>query len=214
VGAEGGARADPASLTDRLLQGLGCEGIAACDEFLTPVELKDLIECAHTRRERGDFLEARIGSGRELRHRPDIRGDSICWLAEPLLAPERGILERLERIRIALNRSAYLGLSELEAHYAWYPPGAGYAPHVDQLRGGRHRRVSLIVYLNEDWRCPDDGGLLRCVADDGGDRLIAPVGGRLVAFMTEGREHEVRSTRRARLSITAWFLGCQGSMLR
>jgi SM-20-related protein len=33
------------------------------------------------------------------------------------------------------------------------------------------------------------------------------VAGRLAAFLTAGREHEVMPTRRDRLSLTGWFRG-------
>ena len=73
---------------------------------------------------------------------------------------ERLLLEELEQLRLELNREAFLGLFELELHYAWYPPGAGYARHVDQPRGGTQRQVSLVLYLNAEWQ-PLAGGALR-----------------------------------------------------
>ena len=189
---------------------LGVEGIAVRDRFLTALEVRELAHCAHRRRERGEFAGARIGSGRGLQRREDIRGDSTCWLIEPLLAPERELLVALEELRLQLNREAYLGLFELELHYAVYPPGAGYARHVDRPRGdnptGDQRRVSLVLYLNEQWS-PADGGHLRVFTDEERYRDIAPVGGRLVLFLTERREHAVMPTRRPRLSLTGWFRG-------
>jgi SM-20-related protein len=122
-------------------------------------------------------------------------------------------LALLEKMRRNLNRSLFLGLYELEQHYAFYPAGAGYARHVDQPRGRRARRLSSIVYLNEDWR-ESDGGVLRCLTDCGEFREIEPVGARLVLFLSEGREHEVLRTSRQRLSIAGWFLGRQEQGLR
>ena len=57
-------------------------------------------------------------------------------------------------------RARILGLLDLEIHYAWYPPGAAYARHVDRPHGRSARRVSLALYLNER-RSPADGGALR-----------------------------------------------------
>jgi SM-20-related protein len=119
----------------------------------------------------------------------------------------------LEATGRGLNRGLYLGLHEIELHYACYPPGAGYARHIDQPHGHAARRLSSIVYLTEDWR-EADGGLLRCSADRGGFREIEPRAGRLVLFLTEGREHEVLRTSRERLSITGWFLGRPEHALR
>jgi SM-20-related protein len=165
---------------------LSCNGIAVRDQFLTQCQVNELIRCARVRRERGDFVPARIGAqGRALR-RADIRGDSICWLAEPLLAPERRLLGALEQVRLILNREAFLGLFELEMHYAWYPPGAGYARHIDQPRSSGQRRVSLVLYLNRRWGMRD-GGELRIVDDLGCERRIEPAAGRLAVFLTAGR---------------------------
>lgn len=185
---------------------LACNGIAVRDHFLTQSQVNALIRCAHARRERGDFAPARIGAQRRALRRAQIRGDSICWLAEPLLPPERALLGVLEQLRLVLNREAFLGLFELEMHYAWYPPGACYARHIDQPRGSVQRRVSLALYLNPCWGACD-GGELKIVDDLGRDRHIEPTAGRLAVFLTAGREHEVMPTRHHRLSLTGWFRG-------
>lgn len=180
------------------------DGVSVRDEFLTPSEIRALAQCAQLRRRRGGFAAARIGGERSLQRREEIRGDSICWITAPLMPAERGLLERLERLRLQLNAEAYLGLFDLELHHAWYPPGAGYARHVDQPHGRAQRRVSLVLYLNQDWT-PAVGGELRIFHAAGGHRDIEPVGGRLVCFLTPGREHAVLSTQRDRLSICGWF---------
>jgi SM-20-related protein len=181
-------------------------GIAVRERFLTPRQVRALVRCARARQERGDFVPARIGANRRALRRGEIRGDSICWLAEPLFPPERRLFGALEQLRLVLNREALLGLFELEMHYAWYPPGTGYARHVDQPQGSDQRRVSLVLYLNQRWSARD-GGELKIVDDAGHTRKVEPVAGRLVAFLSAGREHEVLPTRRARLSLTGWFRG-------
>jgi SM-20-related protein len=180
------------------------DGLAVRDEFLTPTQVRDLLDCAHGRRERGDFAPARIGGERSLQRLAQIRGDSICWIAAPLLPAEEALLRELERLRLELNARDLLGLFELELHYAWYAPGAGYARHVDQPQGRAQRQVSLVLYLNDDWT-PAAGGELRFFDASGGHRDIEPVAGRLVCFLTPGREHAVLPTRRDRLSISGWF---------
>ncbi len=184
--------------------GLMADGVVIRDQFLAPPRVRALKQCAHTRRARGDFDPARIGSDRTLQRREDIRGDSICWIAAPLLAAEATLLDDLEQLRLEFNRDALLGLFELELHYAWYPPGTGYARHVDQPRGRAQRRVSLMLYLNEDWT-PGAGGELRIFDANDRHRDVEPFAGRLVCFLTAGREHEVRPTRCPRLSISGWF---------
>lgn len=182
---------------DRLLD----TGLLVHDAFLDEAEVCILKGCAEQRAARGEFHAARVGV--DAQRREKIRGDFICWLTEPLFAAERSLLAEFEQLRLALNREAMLGLFDLELHYARYPPGAGYARHVDQPRGRAQRRVSLALYLNEQWE-PDGGGALR-VYDAGANADIAPLAGRLVMFLTEGREHEVLPARRARLGISGWF---------
>jgi SM-20-related protein len=205
--------ADEAGSADPLIESLRTDGIAVRDGFLSASQVKALIDCSTARRERGEFAQARIGAGGSLQRRADVRGDSICWLEEPLLPAERALIESMETTRHRLNQHLYLGLYDLEQHYACFPAGSGYLRHVDQPRGRASRRLSSIVYLNENWR-EADGGMLRCRTDGGEFREIQPIAGRLVVFLTEGREHEVLPTSRDRLSITGWFLGRQQHALR
>ena len=178
------------------------DGVFVRDAFLGSERVRELIECARSRKARDEFAGARIGAGERLR-RDAIRGDDTCWLEEPLFAAERLLLADMEQLRLELNREAFLGLFALEMHYAWYPPGAGYARHVDQLQGRGDRVVSVVLYLNESW-VPADGGQLRFF-DGGGMRDVEPLAGRLVGFVTAGREHAVLPTRQDRLSLTGWF---------
>jgi SM-20-related protein len=185
---------------------LSISGISIRDRFVAQPDVRSLLECAHARQARGDFAVARIGGQGAAQRREEIRGDFTCWLREPLYRAERVLLEQLEGLRLELNREAYLGLFELELHYARYPPGAGYARHVDQPLNAQQRKVSLELYLNVDWQRLD-GGALRIFGADDRTLEIEPLGGRLVCFLTSGREHEVLPARRDRLSISGWFRG-------
>jgi SM-20-related protein len=185
---------------------LASRGISIRDRFIASAQIHALLQCAHARQARGDFAPARIGGEARAQRRDDIRGDFTCWLREPLYPAERSLLEQLEEMRLELNREAFLGLFELELHYARYPPGAGYARHVDQPLQSTQRLVSLVLYLNVNWT-PSDGGALRLYETDGRTLDIEPFGGRLVCFLTPGREHEVLPAWRERLSISGWFRG-------
>jgi SM-20-related protein len=184
---------------------LGSQGISIQDRFVLPAQVSRLRECAELREARGEFSAARIGGSGAQQRLEGIRGDFTCWLREPLYAPERDLLLRLEDLRLELNRDAFLGLFELELHYAKYPPGAGYSRHVDQPRGSAQRKVSVVLYLNSQWQAADGGALrvYRC------DEIIElePLEGRLVCFLSADREHEVLSARRERLSVSGWFRG-------
>jgi SM-20-related protein len=183
---------------------LRLDGIAVRDEFLAPSTVRTLLDSAYLRRERGDFHAAHIGGNAGVQRREEIRGDFTCWITPPLLPAEQTLLDEFESLRLELNRESMLGLFELELHYAWYPPGAGYQRHVDQPRGRGHRQVSLVLYLNEGWT-PAAGGELRIFDAGGGHRDIEPLAGRLACFLTPGREHAVLPTLRDRLSISGWF---------
>lgn len=151
------------------------------------------------------------GPGQVLRH--DIRGDATLWLDDAHCGnAARVYLDTLETLRSALDRRLFLGLAEVEAHYAAYPPDAGYARHRDRFHDSDARVLSLVSYLNEDWGERDEGALRLYLGDDvpdgdapgGGAIEIAPVGGTSVCFLSE-LEHEVLPARRERLSIAAWM---------
>jgi SM-20-related protein len=186
-----------------IVEELATRGLAVRDGFLSDARRVELVDCAQQRFRRGDFAAAQIGAAAHRQRREDVRGDSTCWLAEPLFGAERALLERFESLRLDLNRSEFLGLFDLEMHYAHYPAGTGYARHVDQPRGRGQRRISMVLYLNEEWR-PGLGGELRVFGAEG-CRDIEPVGGRLVCFVTEACEHAVLVTHRERLSLSGWF---------
>jgi SM-20-related protein len=183
---------------------LSSTGISIRDHFISDGEVHALRECAHARESRGEFAAARIGGQGAQQRRDNIRGDFTCWLREPLLPMEQALLRRMEEVRLQLNREAFLGLFELELHYAKYPPGGAYARHVDQPLGSSQRRVSVVLYLNPEWR-RTDGGVLRIHDTTDGFIDVEPLGGRLVCFLTPGREHEVLEARCDRLSISGWF---------
>jgi SM-20-related protein len=184
--------------------GLAEDGILIQDGYLALPEVRALADCARARQARGEFAAARIGAADNLERREEIRGDFTCWIAEPLCPAERELLDGMEQLRLRLNRDAFLGLLDLELHYARYPRGTAYARHVDQPIHRSQRRLSLVLYLNEDWD-PSAGGELRLYNAQDGHRDIEPVAGRLVCFLTQGREHEVMTARRERLSVTGWF---------
>jgi len=151
----------------------------------------------------GALAQAAIGRKDGRLQRTDIRADATLWLDDPRCgAPAREFLEALDALRATLNRALFLGLTGVEAHYAAYPAGGGYARHRDRFRDSDARTVSLVTYLNENWG-EDDGGALRIYLDDAAEYTLAPSDGS-VCFLSE-LEHEVLRAHRPRLSIAAWF---------
>lgn len=133
-----------------------------------------------------------------------LRDDSTLWLDDPACgAASCTLLIALDALRTGLNRRLMLGLDEVEAHYAIYPAGGGYARHRDRFRSDDARVLSLVLYLNPEW--PDDaGGELRLHLPEG-VQDIAPRQGTVAVFLSDSVEHEVRPATRPRLSVAAWF---------
>ncbi len=151
----------------------------------------------------GGLAPAAVGRAAGRARREDIRADSTCWLDDPRCGEAaRRFLADLGEVRTQLNRQLFLGLRSVEAHYAAYPPGGGYARHRDRFRDSDARRVSWVTYLNADWS-DEDGGALRLWREDGTTVDLPPVGGS-VCFLSE-LEHEVLPARRERLSIACWM---------
>jgi SM-20-related protein len=190
---------------------LRASGISIRDQFVSAAEVLALRECAQLHAARGDFAPARVGAHGVEQRRDTIRGDFTCWLSEPMLPPERLLLQRLESLRLQLNREGFLGLFELELHYARYPAGAAYCRHIDQPQGSTQRKLSLVLYLNPGWQLAD-GGILRIHNADDGYVDVEPIAGRLVCFLTAAREHEVLQARCERLGISGWFRGREPSL--
>jgi len=93
--------------------------------------VRGLIDCAHRRRDRGEFQAARIGAQRQLRLRERIRGDRTCWLEEPVFAEERSLLHELEQVRLRVNRADIPGAVRHRGPLCVVSAGAGYARHLD-----------------------------------------------------------------------------------
>lgn len=172
----------------------------AIDPALVDALVEDLRELA------ADDRLRRAGVGREddFQIAAEIRRDLIFWLRRDRPAEAR-FLALAERLRLELNRRLFLALFEFEAHFALYPPGAFYRRHFDAFRGQANRIVSLVVYLNPDWR-PGDGGELLLYDGEGREtERIEPRAGTLLLMMSEEIEHEVLHAHSNRASIAGWF---------
>jgi len=180
--------------------------MAGCVSRDDSLRLKNECETAW---EKGDFRKAGVGRGRDLQIREEIRGDQVMWLEPGAFSAEQEVyLATLEELRLSLNQRFFLGLLEFEGHFAIYPEGAFYKPHLDRHSGTSDRIVTVILYLNPDWQ-PGDGGELK-IWTTAGDKhgeftLIEPRMGTLVCFMAADFWHEVLPANKTRMSITGWF---------
>ena len=183
-------------------------GYVVVEDFLDDAVVAALgDECAALDIE-GRLSSAAIGRGAGRAERQSIRGDRTAWFECDGLSPmQHRYWSRMNRLRESLNRSALLGLSELEAHYALYPIGARYARHRDRFRDDDSRVVSSVLYLNRAWR-DEHGGALRLYFP-AGSRIphvdIYPRAGTLVLFLSAEFEHEVLPAVRERRSIAGWM---------
>jgi SM-20-related protein len=192
---------------ERLLDDIADQGYAIVDNFFPPSVIGALASEAGTLHSHGETRRA--STGKHAGEKTDnARGDFIHWLDDSgTSAAQREYLQCMEELRSDLNGNFYLGLFELEAHFAVYPAGAGYRRHLDQFQGDNKRQVSCILYLNENWQV-EDGGQLRLYLDETPEPRhldIQPEAGRLVVFLSARFWHEVLPARRERISLTGWF---------
>jgi len=158
--------------------------------------------------EAGDFRAAQIGRGTTQSEHKTIRNDQIHWLKAG--APEQSIqywLKEMNDLTLALNENFFLSINSFDSHFACYEPGSFYHKHRDQFRGSAGRVLSVVLFLNPDWLKASDGELLIYQRED--DCTLAaeikPEIGTLVVFQSATILHEVRTTKRRRLSLTGWM---------
>ena len=152
----------------------------------------------------GALAPAGVGRGEAQQISEGIRGDRIQWLEPGQAACCDQYLALFDELRLAINRSLYLGLEDYESHFALYPPGAFYQKHLDRFRDDDRRAVSAVFYLNPDWQA-EQGGALRLYLADGSTHDVLPQAGTLVVFLSADLPHEVLPATRERLSLTGWF---------
>lgn len=193
---------------DAIARGIHDHGWIVVPAFLSAQETQALRADLRQARDAGQLRPAGVGHGDGHQVRAEIRADRILWLNETAASPaQHAYFARMDELRQAINRETFLGLFDLESHFASYPPDSFYRRHLDRFRDDSARTVSCILYLNEAWRA-EDGGQLRLYLDEAGEGAhvdIDPVGGTLVVFLSDRFWHEVLPTARERLSVTGWF---------
>jgi len=197
-----------------IAEGLATHGWSVTENFIPADLVRALADEAMELFEAGKLHAAGIGTGDRHRVDPAIRRDQTLWLDPFTASRAQGeCLSAFDALRLTLNRELQLGLFELEAHFAAYPPGAFYRRHRDRQTGSNSRVISCVLYLNCGWKA-DDGGQLRLYLDSeqsANYQDVPPEGGTLVCFMSERFWHEVLPATRLRLSLTGWFR-CRGSV--
>ena len=184
------------------------DGYAVIEHFFTAQNVAALAAHAQHLKAQGLMRKAATGLDTNQHKASLLRGDFTHWIEASDAGPiEQTYLEAMDALQQALNQAFFLGLFELESHFAIYPTGTGYQKHLDQFIGKEDRKISCILYLNEDWQA-NDGGELRIYLDKNDSQKtvdIAPTGGKLVVFVSSDFLHEVLPAKRERISITGWF---------
>jgi len=185
--------------------GLAENGYAIIDNFLLPVEVRSILELEDFKNGILQFKKAGIGKLQDKQINEAIRGDYIQWIDRSTATPPiQTYLSRLNELISFVNQNLFLSLKDYEVHLTIYPPGSYYKRHLDQFKKDDHRRLSVICYLNEDWK-EEEGGQLRIYQSEKFIDVL-PAAGRLVCFRSDQLEHEVLPATRPRLSITGWIL--------
>jgi SM-20-related protein len=191
-------------ISDTRISELAEHGLTVIDLSQLPtlwLPLHDrLISLEHS----SQLQDARIGGDGHSTRNDTIRSDATSWL-DPSHATDRVWLDMLESVRSLLNHQLFLGLREVEAHFASYPEGGHYDWHWDNPPNSNRRRISSVLYLNRDWS-NDFGGEFEYFDADQTVRKISPMGGHFVLFRSEMIKHRVAPARTRRRSVTAWFM--------
>lgn len=181
---------------DQLLDDLDQYGFSMIDHVYDQRYAEQLLaECSDNL---AGFRAAAIQNGVVNR----IRSDHILWLKDDLTVSQQHV-QHLLALGQELNRAFYLGIKEVEAHFACYNAGEFYALHRDNPQGKNGRMISAVYYLHDEWQ-DDWGGELRLQDKHAQWHLIQPKPNRLALFQSD-LLHEVLKAKHQRLSITAWL---------
>ncbi|MHC3047217.1 2OG-Fe(II) oxygenase [Acinetobacter nosocomialis] len=181
---------------NQILDDLNAHGFAIVNHAYSTEYLAQVAtECSH---HFDEFREAGIQNGVV----STIRSDHILWVNESLPIAEQHV-ETLTSFCQHLNQAFFLGIKEVEAHFACYNAGEFYALHRDNPQQKNDRIISTVYYLHPEWQ-DDWGGQLRLQDKNDIWHIITPEPNRLVIFQSN-LLHEVLVSKQQRLSITAWL---------
>jgi SM-20-related protein len=193
------------SQLNKLADQIAENSFAVIDDFLSNEEIDRILALQGFKNGLLQFKKAGIGKNQDKQINEAIRGDYIQWIdpnnAEPPLLTYLG---KLKQMIAFVNQSLFLSLKDCEVHQTIYPIGSFYKRHLDQFKKDDHRKLSVICYLNKDWKEADGGQLRMFIGHESKD--VLPVAGRLVCFRSDLLEHEVLPATRERLSLTGWLI--------
>ena len=182
---------------------LSDKSIVVIDDFLPKELWQTLRDFLVQKEDENDLKKAALGTGANKQIIEEIRGDYTFWLEENRDVELLLFFDLATELKSMLNRFCFLSLSAYEFHLAHYPVGSYYKKHIDQFSSRSNRMITLIIYLNENWK-EGDGGELKVYQSE--EKLIEPIKNRCVLFKSADIPHEVLATNKTRYSLTGWFL--------
>lgn len=208
------------AILETFVQDILLQGHAIIDNFLSVQEVQDLSTTLLAFYEKGKFKKAGIGNQIQLQVVSEIRGDYICWLEKDTLQICNDLyFNKIDQVINYLNSTCYLGITEIEAHFAVFPQGTRYRRHLDRFQNSdnqnfdknnyKSRKLSVICYLNPIWEIENGGELAMYLPDiDGCEQIvkILPQGGKFICFESHKIPHEVFMAHKDRYSLTGWLL--------
>ena len=188
----------------RLMDDLAENDYVTADQFIDDEMYTRIMNFFREKEENDQLTKAGIGSSGEFKVDSSVRGDFIYWLERDNDQKMETFFSLMDELVDALRKYCYLSLSGSEFHIAKYPAGSYYKKHLDQFNNRSNRMITVLLYLNENWK-PGDGGELKIYGKDQ-NILVEPVARRLLLFKSDKIEHEVLVTRVPRYSLTGWLL--------
>lgn len=185
---------------DRLAE----DDFVVIDDFISDEMFRSILAFFYAAEGDDKLKRAGIGTGGELQVKDSVRGDFIYWLDRQKDAELTSFFNLMDELIQKLKRYCYLSLTDSEFHIAKYPPGSHYNRHLDQFQERSNRQITVLIYLNENWK-KGDGGELKIYRDED-DILVEPIAKRLLLFKSDCVEHEVLTTNVTRYSLTGWLL--------
>lgn len=185
---------------DRLAE----DDFVVVDDFISNEFYTQIMNFFRAAEENNRLKKAGIGSSGEFRVNSEIRGDFIYWLDEERDREMRPFFDLADELISKLKRFCFLSLSGSEFHIAKYPAGSYYHRHLDQFNNRTNRKITVLLYLNENWKKGDGGELV--IYRAGKEIVVEPIAKRLLLFKSDKVEHEVLTTRVPRYSLTGWLL--------
>ena len=150
------------------------------------------------------FDRAFVGRNSQRQEVVDIRSDRTLWLDENN-SIDTLYLKEMHILQEGVNQRLYMGLRYHEAHYAHYISGSFYKKHLDAFKGKDSRKLTTVLYLNQEWQQEDGGALVIYGEKEEAITTVMPTMGRMVIFLSDKFPHEVKPAKKDRYSIAGWF---------